>query len=114
MRSSTAEIRRLFLHAGHFQFYLQDAETYGDAIEDGDDDGDPWTEEASQSLRIGVETASIAVGTAREDWVLMTLRMHGSPPVVTTSPPEVTGRSAPRPPPSVTVTVRSAGCARRG
>ncbi|MGW4474877.1 hypothetical protein ACWENQ_34855 [Nonomuraea sp. NPDC004354] len=80
MRSSTAEIRRLFLHAGHFQFYLQDAETYGDAIEDGDDDGDPWTEEASQSLRIGVETASIAVGTAREDWVLMTLRMHGSPP----------------------------------
>lgn len=80
MHSSQAEIRRFFLRAGHFQFYLQDVETYGQAIENGDDDGDPWTEEASQSLRIGVESASIAVGTARQDWLLMTLHVHDSPP----------------------------------
>ncbi|MFF5210302.1 hypothetical protein [Streptosporangium sp. NPDC000396] len=81
MHSPPAEIRRFFLHAGHFQFYLQDVETYGRAIEDGDADGDPWTEESAQLVRIGVETSSIAVGTARQDWILMMLRVHESPPL---------------------------------
>ncbi|MEU0572810.1 hypothetical protein ABZ297_46420 [Nonomuraea sp. NPDC005983] len=83
MHSSPAEIQRFFLFADHFQFYLQDAETYGAAIKIGDVDGDPWAEEASDTLRIGVETFSIAVATARQDWVLIKLRVHQSPP-----PPE--------------------------
>ncbi|MFF5206306.1 hypothetical protein [Streptosporangium sp. NPDC000396] len=80
MQSPPAEVRRFFLHAGHFQFYLQDTETYGKAVKNGDNDEDSWTEEASQLLRIGVEPASIAVGTARRDWVLMILHVYASPP----------------------------------
>ncbi|MEU0486690.1 hypothetical protein ABZ260_46940 [Streptosporangium sp. NPDC006013] len=80
MHSSPVEVQRFFLYAGHFQFYLRDEETYWDAVRGGDIDGQPWAGEASELVRIGVEPTSIAVGTARQGWVPMTLRVHASPP----------------------------------
>lgn len=61
--------------ADHYQFHVQDAEAT-----DGLIDGDSWSNEASQRARIAVAQHAIAVGTARYDFVPVTLEMRAEPP----------------------------------
>ena len=79
------DIHRLIVFADYYQFYLQDLQAYLDWL--GSHGTDPdlppagWTSEAVDTHRIGVEPNSLSVGTARKDWVEVTLRFHpGEPP----------------------------------
>lgn len=61
--------------ADHYQFHVQDAEAT-----DGLIDGDSWSNEASERTRIAVAPHAIAVGTARYDFVPVTLEIRAAPP----------------------------------
>lgn len=78
------EVRRAVVLADHAQFYVQDLDGQLAAEDDEDYDWpEAWSEEAVEVYRIGLDgPCSIAIGTARSDHVVTTLRVHdrGQPP----------------------------------
>jgi hypothetical protein len=75
---------RFAVLADHYQFYLQDLDAHMQWMRS--DGIDPvltaagWTREASQFHRVAVEPHSLSVGTARDDTVETTLRIHLNEP----------------------------------
>ena len=80
------QVRRSVVYADHRQFYIQDID--GQRAAEADDDYDwpeAWSEEAVLVHRIGSDgPSSIAIGTARSDYVETILQVHsdGEPPLV--------------------------------
>jgi hypothetical protein len=83
MSAVSEEATQLVVHADHDEFYLQDLGPYGRWVGEGEGSGRPpggWTPEALEEHRIGVEPYSIAVGTARNDRVEVTVQFHSEAP----------------------------------
>ncbi len=79
----------LVIFADNHQFCVSDVRGHSAWIRRGRP-ADPeqafgWTEEAVQCHRIAVEPHLIAVGTARADWVDVTIREHGPGPTAAPS-----------------------------
>jgi hypothetical protein len=69
-------VRRFVPHADHLAFVISDAEATEDVF-----DGDTW-DKANDDWRIAVERHCIVVGTARYDYVPVTLALRDTPPAV--------------------------------
>ena len=84
MHPESADVHRLAVLADHYQFYLQDLDAHARWMRSHGTDPDlapaGWTHEAVQIHRIGVEPHSLSVGTARDDMVETTLRIHSTEP----------------------------------
>lgn len=78
------DVHRFTVFADYYQFYLQDLQAYSQWL--GSHGTDPdlppagWTRQAVHIYRIGVEPHSLSVGTARNDRVTATLRVHSAEP----------------------------------
>jgi hypothetical protein len=78
------EVHRFTVAAEYCQFYLTDLQAHEQWMlsHAADPDLSPggWTREASQLHRVAVEPHSLSVGTARDDMVETTLRIHPADP----------------------------------
>lgn len=74
------------VYADYGQFYIRDLDAYdewmtGGAASDPDLPAAGWTHQAVHEYRIGVESHSISVGTARTDLVQTAFLLHNVPPI---------------------------------
>lgn len=86
MSGAGGKVHGLMVFADHHQFCVCDARSHSAWVRGGRQAGPAqqasgWTEEAVQYHRIGLEPHLIAVGTARADWVELTIREHEGAPV---------------------------------
>src|SRR3954468_417391 len=76
--------RTAVVYADHAQFYIQDLQ--GQQAAEADEDYDwpeAWSEDAVAVHRIGLDgPCSIAIGTARSDFVETTLLVHPAAPLL--------------------------------